>query len=161
LEEINEKILSVKPPRLCSGGFLFCFCVLKPQVEGNALTFTPAIIASAHHFPKLWEINLVNNPLEASSYNVIKAGESRGAVIKYGNVITVKVNEYVQSYYGDEQPVLENGTVLVPMRRIFVALGADITWDGETQSITSNESNCYYRELNVVRHHPNKVVSFE
>lgn len=47
------------------------------------------------------------------------------------------------------------------MRRIFVALGADITWDGETQSITvskgssargegklgSNKPNCQYREL--------------
>ncbi|MDF2877096.1 MAG: hypothetical protein K0S30_192 [Clostridia bacterium] len=35
-------------------------------------------------------------------------------------------------------PVMENGTVLVPMRNIFEALGFNITWDSKTNSIQAS-----------------------
>jgi len=33
-------------------------------------------------------------------------------------------------------PINENGTTLVPMRNIFEALGLNVEWDGETQTVT-------------------------
>ena len=40
----------------------------------------------------------------------------------------------------DTYPLIENSRTLVPFRAILEALGADVTWDGETKSITaSNE----------------------
>jgi hypothetical protein len=34
----------------------------------------------------------------------------------------------------DQPPVLDGGRTLVPMRAIFVALGAEVDWDGDTQT---------------------------
>jgi len=49
------------------------------------------------------------------------------------NEIKVKVNgEYVKF---DQKPVIENDRTLVPMRAIFEALGADVEWFNDTQSV--------------------------
>jgi hypothetical protein len=37
----------------------------------------------------------------------------------------------------DVAPMMETGRVLVPMRQIFEALGADLTWDAETSTVTA------------------------
>lgn len=37
----------------------------------------------------------------------------------------------------DVTPMMETGRVLVPMRQIFEALGADLTWDAETSTVTA------------------------
>ena len=36
----------------------------------------------------------------------------------------------------DQNPVIYNDRTLVPMRKIFEALGAQVEWDGETQTVT-------------------------
>ncbi|NLD45833.1 MAG: copper amine oxidase N-terminal domain-containing protein [Clostridiaceae bacterium] len=36
----------------------------------------------------------------------------------------------------DSVPVIENGRTLVPMRAIFEALGAEVTWDDRNKSVT-------------------------
>lgn len=36
----------------------------------------------------------------------------------------------------DAQPVIENGRVLVPVRAIFQALGAEVTWDEDARTAT-------------------------
>lgn len=41
----------------------------------------------------------------------------------------------------DQEPVIEYGRTLVPMRAIFEALGATVHWDAETQTITANKNN--------------------
>lgn len=37
----------------------------------------------------------------------------------------------------DQPPVMENGRTLVPLRAIFEAMGADVTWDAESQTATA------------------------
>ena len=37
----------------------------------------------------------------------------------------------------DVPPIIENNRVLVPMRKIFETLGAEINWNGETKTITA------------------------
>ena len=39
----------------------------------------------------------------------------------------------------DQQPIIENGRTLVPLRAIFEALGADVTWDSATQTVTATK----------------------
>lgn len=44
--------------------------------------------------------------------------------------------DYARLYF-DVPPLLENGRTLVPMRKIFEQLGAEITWDAETKTVTA------------------------
>ena len=57
-------------------------------------------------------------------------------------VIYVKLNgEYIDfSKYG-QNPVIENGRTLVPLRSVFEALGASVEWDGATSTVTSIRGN--------------------
>ncbi len=41
----------------------------------------------------------------------------------------------------DQPPVVENDRVLVPMRAIFEALGAQVSWDGGTQTVTATKGD--------------------
>ena len=41
----------------------------------------------------------------------------------------------------DQQPVVENGRTLVPLRAIFEALGASVSWDENTQTVISQKGN--------------------
>ena len=49
--------------------------------------------------------------------------------------ITVTYNDEFISF--DQNPVVESGRTLVPVRAIFEKLGADVTWDGATQTVTA------------------------
>ena len=53
--------------------------------------------------------------------------------------LSVLVNGTVLT--GDVAPFIQNGRVLVPMRAIFEALGADVTWDASTQTVTATEGD--------------------
>ncbi len=44
----------------------------------------------------------------------------------------------------DQEPVIEDGRTLVPVRRVLTAFGADIAWDSETRSI-----DCKFPEANI------------
>ena len=47
--------------------------------------------------------------------------------------------------FDDQPPVLENGRVLVPMRKIFETVGASVAWSEATKTVTS-----YYQNKNIV-----------
>lgn len=49
------------------------------------------------------------------------------------NPITVYLNNRILTF--DVDPTIENGTTLVPMRKIFESLGADVFYDGKTQTV--------------------------
>ncbi len=51
--------------------------------------------------------------------------------------INVTIDGTTQTY--DVMPIIENGRTLVPMRGIFEALGAEITWDGATKIVTGTK----------------------
>ena len=55
------------------------------------------------------------------------------------NTIPVYINGLPIEF--DQQPVNENGRVLVPLRGIFEALGAEVYWDNASRSIISNRGN--------------------
>jgi len=61
---------------------------------------------------------------------------------KYGLVklsaphcISVRLNS--KKVYFDQLPVIDNDRTLVPVRAIFEALGAEVTWDGITRTVTA------------------------
>jgi hypothetical protein len=49
--------------------------------------------------------------------------------------ITVFVDRVQVNF--DQQPIIQNDRTLVPMRRIFEALDAEVYWDEPTQSVTA------------------------
>ena len=53
--------------------------------------------------------------------------------------ISVVVNGSKVSF--DTQPFIENGRTLVPVRAIFEALGADVSWNGSERKVTSVRGN--------------------
>lgn len=50
-------------------------------------------------------------------------------------VIPVVVNGTELEF--DVPPAMQDGRVLVPVRAIFESLGAEVTWDSETQTVTA------------------------
>jgi len=55
----------------------------------------------------------------------------------YADVIDVSVNGDLLVF--DVSPVIDQGRTLVPLRAIFEKLGAEIEWDGTTQTITATK----------------------
>ena len=54
-------------------------------------------------------------------------------------IITVTVNGKKISF--DQAPTLENGRTLVPLRAIFEALGAEVLWNDDTQTVTATKGS--------------------
>lgn len=61
--------------------------------------------------------------------------------------ISVKIN--TKELYFDQQPIMDNGRVLVPMRAIFEAMGAKIEWSDRTKTVkATNDSTVVLLTLN-------------
>ena len=60
-----------------------------------------------------------------------------GAAQSAERPITVKINDTAVTF--DQPPIIYNDRTLVPLRAIFEALGATVTWDGETQTVTAEK----------------------
>lgn len=56
----------------------------------------------------------------------------------------VVLNSQVLNFQ-DTQPTIENGRTLVPLRAIFDALGAQVQWDGDTQTVTATRAGTEIR----------------
>ena len=55
------------------------------------------------------------------------------------NVIKVVMNDKLLEF-ADQEPIIVNDRVLVPLRVIFEELGANVGWDGETQTVTMEKN---------------------
>ncbi|MEW6388814.1 MAG: copper amine oxidase N-terminal domain-containing protein, partial [Thermodesulfobacteriota bacterium] len=53
--------------------------------------------------------------------------------------ITVLLNDHPLSF--DQPPVIVNDRTMVPLRAIFQALGAEVNWDGATQTVTATRGD--------------------
>ncbi len=71
-------------------------------------------------------INIINEPLTK-------------ATIHYNSTIRVFYDDKRMSF--DQDPVEVDGRVLVPMRAIFEAMGAEVTWYDETQTVVAKQDN--------------------
>ena len=61
------------------------------------------------------------------------------------NEITVMVNATKVAF--DQMPVIENGRTLVPMRAIFEALNAEVTWDEATQTASAHKMTAFKEDI--------------
>ncbi|WP_041589442.1 copper amine oxidase N-terminal domain-containing protein [Thermoanaerobacterium thermosaccharolyticum] len=57
----------------------------------------------------------------------------------YANNITIIING--QNVTFAQQPIIKNGTTLVPMRAFFEALGAKVDWDQSTKTAAGTRDN--------------------
>ena len=58
---------------------------------------------------------------------------------KNGSTVRILVNDAL--VLTQEQPYIENGRMLVPMRVIFESLGADVNWEPDTKTVTAVKSD--------------------
>ena len=75
-----------------------------------------------------------NNEMECTvndKYYVIK--------LKKGIIPSVTYNG--EKIVFDQIPVIENGRTLVPLRAIFEKIGADVNWNGDTQTVTAGKDD--------------------
>ncbi len=61
------------------------------------------------------------------------------SIVLADDFISITIDGKEQFY--DVMPVIENGRTLVQMRGIFEALGAEITWDDTTKTVTGKKDN--------------------
>ena len=69
------------------------------------------------------------------------------------NFITVKKGDEEKKTKIDSPPFIENGSTIIPLRGLFELMGADITWNGDDQSITVTD-----RDLKIELQVENKLV---
>ncbi|MBE0067997.1 copper amine oxidase N-terminal domain-containing protein [Thermoanaerobacterium thermosaccharolyticum] len=62
-----------------------------------------------------------------------------GPTQTYAGNTTIIING--QNVTFAQQPIIINGTTLVPMRAFFEALGAKVDWDQSTQTVTGTRDN--------------------
>ncbi|MGO4275681.1 stalk domain-containing protein, partial [Paenibacillus sp. TAF58] len=74
--------------------------------------------------------SLLSFVLLASCPQLSKAESSSIPVLLNGEAISFEV-----------QPFIENGTTLVPFRSVFEKFGLDVSWNGDTQTITGHSSD--------------------
>lgn len=92
------------------------------------------------------ELGQVNEFGEAYGYEIEETfsyPEGLTTTHKATHMIKLKKSPIVSVFYNgekvlfDQLPVIENGRTLVPLRAIFEKIGAEITWDGDTQTVTA------------------------
>ncbi|RYD07050.1 hypothetical protein N752_00275 [Desulforamulus aquiferis] len=69
--------------------------------------------------------------------------DKRERALGNGLVIIQQMPVYIdqQRAYFDVPPQVENGRTLVPMRKIFEQLGAEIAWDAEAKKVTATRES--------------------
>lgn len=59
--------------------------------------------------------------------------------LKKGVILTVFYNGEKIAF--DQVPIIEEGRTLVPLRAIFEKIGAEVSWDGDTQTVTATKDD--------------------
>ena len=67
---------------------------------------------------------------------------SEEAPVKEDGEITVKIDG-VEVVFPDQKPILHKDRTMVPLRAIFEALGADVAWDNDTNTVMARKGDVY------------------
>ena len=94
-------------------------------------------LADGKHTLKISTLNLQKEYVFYKQGGCIKFGSQPDAstVQKVQNKVNVKINGKIINF--DQDPVIHEGRTLVPLRAIFEELGAEVDWNGETQTVTA------------------------
>ena len=94
-------------------------------------------LADGKHTLKISTLNLQKEYIFYKQGGCIKFGSQPDAatVKKAQEKVSVKINGKLISF--DQDPVIHEGRTLVPLRAIFEELGAEVDWDGDTQTVTA------------------------
>ena len=72
-------------------------------------------------------------------YLIIPTGEVYSKLNEIKNAPYVRLKDNILGF--ETPPVIENGSMLVPMRFLFEQMGADVEWNQETQTATATLDN--------------------
>ena len=94
-------------------------------------------LADGKHTLKISTLNVQKEYIFYKQGGCIKFGSQPDAatVKKAQEKVSVKINGKLISF--DQDPVIHEGRTLVPLRAIFEELGAEVDWDGDTQTVTA------------------------
>ena len=95
------------------------------------------------------EITEVNEYGEAYLYEIESFYAAGGIEEEIADTHMIKLKKYpiISVFYDNEKvlfdqlPVIEEGRTLVPLRAIFEKIGAEVSWDGETSTITAKKED--------------------
>ncbi|KIL39543.1 hypothetical protein SD70_19255 [Gordoniibacillus kamchatkensis] len=84
----------------------------------------------------LSQINRIKGRLDGTSSATSGKGKVMIASVQKKDPVVV-IDNVVQNY--PQPPIMVNGSVLVPLRGIFETLGAKVSWDGATETVTATK----------------------
>lgn len=115
-----------------------CVCYVAIGAYGTILTSNDGFT---------WKIETDYNDNKNDYRDVFWDGDMFAIVGEKGTVLTQNIGESVivkvdnRQLTFDVMPESIDGRVIVPMRSIFEALGATVTWDGESNKVTATKDN--------------------
>ncbi len=104
---------------------------LAPEEREYKTTFTRIMTDNAKY-----EFNCAISGFNDDGYAVMRYNKKLYIIkLKQGAIPTVFYNN--EKILFDQIPVIENGRTLVPLRAIFETFGAEVQWDGATNTVTA------------------------
>lgn len=98
--------------------------------------------------PKLKEVSISNNPLNAGAQKILTELAAKGVEVldeESKEAATPSNPDEIMVHLNGERitfqapPIRQNGSVMVPFRAIFEALGLKVEWDSKTQTIKGSK----------------------
>lgn len=145
----NLQELRISPPSAGGWGELTDLSPLAGLINLEKLVIYGEFsdISPLANLVNLRELRLFSNQVsDVSALAGLKGLEAlmlNGKPVDPGPKISVIINGVVQTY--DQPPMILNGRTLVPLRGIFEALEADVSWDQETQTVTATKEGTTIR----------------
>ncbi len=115
-----------------------------PQVFISKVEFVlnGQVIATRSKYP--FEVDVAAGDIPAGSALEIRVYDYTGARVANRSIpvssqVSVSINQMDQEF--EQPPVIVNGNTLAPLRAIFEAMGAQVTWDPNTMTATGRKNS--------------------
>ena len=113
--------------------------IFAPDYDFAYSTITNAFTGQVYILNNINIISIDNDGIIRFSVPLMRNGvfdvKYYRATLKKSAVVSVFLN--CKKIASDQTPVIENGRTLVPLRAIFEALGASVSWNGETNTVNA------------------------